>query len=75
MSTTSPLTLNVKVGDYTVQMDAAGRLTALRHGKPWRDCVGDNLILALAQEVEQLRTALGDAEQCISEMGEQMENG
>lgn len=47
--------LDIIVGEYTVQMDDAGKLTALRHSEPWRDCIGDNLILALAQEVESLR--------------------
>ncbi len=45
MSPSSPLALNVKVGEYTVQLDSAYRLTALRHNLPWRDCVGDGLIL------------------------------
>jgi hypothetical protein len=35
-----------------------GRLHALRGGREWRDLVGDNLILSLAQEVERLRLAL-----------------
>jgi hypothetical protein len=53
----SPDVLSVTVydGKYTVRQDASGRLTALRYGQPWRDCVGDGLILALAQEVQNLR--------------------
>lgn len=45
-------------GKYTVVQDEQGRLTALRNGEPWRDLVGDNLVLALAQEVENLRKLL-----------------
>lgn len=52
--------LCVTVGDgkYTVKQDASGRLTALRYGEPWRDCVGDGLICALACEVNSLREQL-----------------
>ncbi len=52
--------LNVPVADgkYTVLVAADGRLKALRHGEEWRDCVGDGLVLALAQEVEELRNEL-----------------
>lgn len=55
-----PDTLRVTVSSegnkYTVIQDAAGRTRALRYGKEWRDCVGDNLVLALAYEVDALRT-------------------
>lgn len=53
------LRLNVTVGDgkYTVQMHDDGVLVALRYGQPWRECIGDNLILALASEVESLTLA------------------
>ena len=50
--------LNVPVADgkYTVLVAADGRLKALRHQeKDSRDCVGDGLVLALAQEVEELQ--------------------
>ncbi len=51
------IVLSVKVGNgkYTVQQDKKGMLTALRHGKLWRNCCGDGLILTLAQEVSDLR--------------------
>lgn len=41
-------------GKYTVT-DENGKLEALRHGTPWRDLVGDNLIYGLASEIERLR--------------------
>ncbi len=49
--------LNVDVcdGKYTVIQDKRGGIVALRYGNVWRDCCGDGLILALAQEVRELR--------------------
>ena len=56
--------LNVSVwnGKYTVIQDYRGRLKALRHGEEWRDCCGDNLILVLAYEIEELREKLLDSQ-------------
>ena len=48
------LSVSVDDGKYTVEQDLKGRVQALRHGEQWRDCTGDSLILALAQEVEDL---------------------
>lgn len=49
--------LEVTVGDgkYTIIMEDNGHLKALRYGKEWRDLVGDGMVLALAQEVQNLR--------------------
>lgn len=41
-------------GKYTVTHDNGANLKALRYGKEWRDLVGDGLILALAQRIEEL---------------------
>jgi hypothetical protein len=49
------LEVTVYDGKYTVIQDSSGKLFALRYGQPWRDCVGDGLICALAHEVEKLR--------------------
>jgi hypothetical protein len=49
------LRVEVADGKYTVVMDAKGGLRALRYGEEWRDCCGDGLILALAQEIAELR--------------------
>ena len=51
-------TLQVTVADgkYTVIQDDAGATRALRYGEEWRDCVGDGLILALAQRVDELES-------------------
>ena len=49
------LHVTVYDGKYTVIQDETGRLRALRYGEEWRDCCGDGLILALAQEIANLR--------------------
>ena len=48
------LRVSVNEGKYTVVHDENG-LRALRYGEEWRDCVGDNLICALAYTVEEER--------------------
>lgn len=52
-------------GKYTVVQDHKGALRALRYGEEWRDCVGDGLILGLAQEVEELRQKIEEAKNCL----------
>lgn len=49
--------LNVTVydGKYTVIQKEHGGVRALRYGQEWRDLSGDGLVLALAQEVAELR--------------------
>lgn len=42
-------------GKYTVIQDSRGKLVAHRYGQPWRECVGDNLILAMAHKIEEYR--------------------
>lgn len=39
---------------YAVILTASGHLYAERYGQPWRECVGDTLILTLAQDCETL---------------------
>jgi hypothetical protein len=50
--------VDVENGKYTVVFEEDGRLHVLRYGEKWRDCIGDKLILALAQEIETLREQL-----------------
>ncbi len=52
------LKVSVYNDKYTVVQDSQGHLRALRYGEEWRDCCGDGLILALAQEVDELRQQL-----------------
>ena len=47
--------LQVELGEYTVIQNHDGKLLAMRYGEPWRNCVGDGLIFALAYEVHRLR--------------------
>lgn len=49
--------IKVADGKYTVAHENGSNLRALRYGEPWRDLVGDGLILALVQEIEDLRQA------------------
>lgn len=43
-------------GKYTIVFDEkTGRLEALRYGEPWRDLVGDGLVLAMLQEIDRLK--------------------
>jgi len=52
------LKVTVCDGKYTVILPKDGGLKALRYGEEWRDCCGDGLILALAQEIDTLREQL-----------------
>lgn len=43
---------------YTVIHSNGTGLRAERYGQPWRDLTGDGLVLAMAQEIEELREKL-----------------
>ena len=43
-------------GKYTICRDKNGVISALRYGKKWRDCCGDNLIFYLVNEIENLKS-------------------
>lgn len=61
MPTNTPeFTIDVTTSDgkYTVRFGADHRLHALRYGEEWRDCVGDNLIYMLANDLQDARAAL-----------------
>lgn len=59
-------------GKYTVQLTNEGRLTALRYNKPWRDILGDGLILTLAQDIETLQARLRELEAKNAELHRQI---
>lgn len=42
-------------GKYTVIFEG-GKLRAERHGTPWRSMTGDGMVLAMLQEVDELKT-------------------
>lgn len=52
------LDVSVYDGKYRVRQESSGHVHALRYDEKWRDCCGDGLILALAQEVQRLRDEL-----------------
>lgn len=46
-------------GKYTIIEDLNnGKFSALRYGKEWRNLVGDNLVLALVNRIEELEKEL-----------------
>jgi len=47
--------VTVADGKYTLQHFENGGARALRYGEPWRDCVGDNLVIALGMELSEAR--------------------
>lgn len=47
-------------GKYTIIQESGRGLRALRYGDEWRDLTGDGLVLALVQEIEDLRVQLSD---------------
>lgn len=53
--------IEVEGGKYAVLHDNGTNLRAERYGEPWRDLVGDGLVLALAQEITALRLRLASA--------------
>jgi hypothetical protein len=48
-------TVVIEDGKYAITGIETGRLEALRNGEPWRELVGDKLVLCLAQEIQELR--------------------
>ncbi|PPD55292.1 MAG: hypothetical protein CTY12_01415 [Methylotenera sp.] len=48
------ITHTVGDGKYTIIYED-GRLSALRYGEPWRDLVGDGMVLAMLQEINFLK--------------------
>lgn len=54
----SLLQVQVDSGKYELTQNNDGSVSVKRHGKDWRDVTGDNLILALAYEIDHLRKGL-----------------
>ena len=50
-------------GKYTVVHDSGAGRHALRYGEHWRDMTGDGLVLAMAQEIEDLRRRIVPVQQ------------
>ena len=48
-------------GKYTIEFDeTTGNMQALRYGEPWRDLLGDGLVLAMLQEIGNLKEQLNN---------------
>jgi len=77
-SAPTPLSDELRVttcdGKYTVVLPANGKLHALRYGQPWRDCIGDGLILSLAQEIETLNGRLAQCAALVATRREMEED-
>lgn len=68
--------INVSVNNdkYRVRMAEGGGLHALRYGKEWRDCVGDNLIYWLAVELQEARNTIEKLEEKNQQILDILEN-
>jgi hypothetical protein len=54
---TDPTHITVCDGKYTLILDPSN-LRALRYGEAWRDLTGDGFVMALGQEIVELREKL-----------------
>jgi len=59
--------VTVADGKYTFVLPATGGLKCLRYGEEWRSLVGDGAVLALVQEVDNLRTTLREFRDAVAE--------
>jgi hypothetical protein len=59
------LRVSTSDGKYTVIQYESGGVVSLRYGEPWMHVTGnpgDNMILALAQDLDDARQRLGESE-------------
>lgn len=54
-------------GKYRYTFDNKGHAKAYRYGEPWRDVVGDGLVLAMAYHIAELETNLANVKQLLAE--------
>jgi len=59
--------VDLENGKYTLVHTDGADFHALRNGSPWRDLGGDGLVLAAAQEIEELRAKLARVRQLAFE--------
>lgn len=54
-------------GKYTVvnELEEGGGFRALRYGEEWRNLAGDNLVLVMTQEIEELREYIAELETAV----------
>lgn len=53
--------IDIDNGKYSILHENGSNLRALRNGEPWQDLQGSGLVLAMAQEIEELREKLSRA--------------
>ena len=58
---------DVSDGKYTIIFHDSGKMEALRYGEPWRDLEGDGMILAMLQEIDDLKEHISQSLCKISE--------
>jgi len=60
----------IKVGDgkYTLQHNHGIGLKCLRYDEPWRDLVGDGMVLALVQRIEALEDSHKELLSCLKDV-------
>jgi hypothetical protein len=62
----NPTHVTVCDGKYTVIYDFdTGQSECLRYGEPWRDLCGDKMVLALFDEIVELREKVEQLERAI----------
>ena len=61
-------------GKYRVILKEGVGLHALRHGKPWRDCCGDNLVYFLALELHEARERIEALKNETMTLGDALDN-
>jgi hypothetical protein len=52
------LEATVAEGKYTIISENGVGTHALRYGEPWRDLTGDGMVLAMLQEIVELRAMI-----------------
>lgn len=66
-----PTSINLCDGKYTIIYDfATGQSECLRYGQPWRQLVGDKMVLACFDEIVRLRAELAAAQATKEQMRE-----
>lgn len=68
-----PTSINLCDGKYTIIYDfATGQSECLRYGQPWRQLVGDKMVLACFDEIVRLRAELAKEREKVKELSEQL---
>lgn len=60
--------MKVNALEYTVTDEPDGKLKALRYGEEWRCCIGDNLILSLAMQLEDARNYIAKLSEVVCQV-------